>query len=533
MPQNGLPGAPGTVNLAAPGCRRHAVCPGFAAIPTEKQKKPVPAPRPARGPPCGTRLAQPLQREGSPDLPHAMPSLALTARPETRALLSPRMQQAVRLLQMSALDFARALRDTAEGNPLLEVDETLPEESPPPAASQAAAPVDEPRPGWLDGLPGRRPGGEDDADRLAGLAWEPGLQEHLHAQLRLLALPVRGQLLAHALVESLDDDGYLRVPADEAAGGLGLTPAPRADEVAAALQRVQSLEPAGVGARSLAECLALQLGAIACPHARALAARIVERYLPVLAAHDLPRLARQLKATPEAVRAACDAIRHLAARPGWAVGGGGAHAIVPDVEVRRSGTAWAVALNEAAMPRVRLNDHYAGLVEHDRAGPLGTCLQDARWTVRNVALRCDTILGVARSIVARQPGFFAHGPLALKPLCLNEVAADVGTHASTVSRANSNKFMRTPFGVFEFGYFFARPVVSHGGQTCAPRAVRALVEDMIAAEPARAPLTDTQIARELVRQGLPVARRTVTKYRQSLRIEPAERRRMLHQSRSA
>jgi RNA polymerase sigma-54 factor len=461
-----------------------------------------------------------------------MQSLALSPRAETRASLSPRMQQAVRLLQMSAFDFSRALRDAAEDNPLLEVEDGAADDPPFRAAPQASspAPAVEQRTDWLDGMPGRQPRGDDGADRLAGLAWEPGLQEHLHAQLRLLALPERDQLLAHALIESLDDDGYLRVPPEEAVSGLRLDPAPQPDALAAALRRVQSLEPAGVGARSLAECLAPQLGSIACPQARGLAARIVERHLPVLAAHDLPRLTHQLKASPEAVRAACAAIRHLAARPGWAIGDAGARPIVPDVEVRRSGAGWAVALNEAAVPRVRLNDHYAGLVAQDRAGPLGGCLQDARWAVRNAALRCDTILGVARSIVARQPGFFSHGPLALKPLCLGDVAADVGTHASTVSRTNSNKFMRTPFGVFEFGYFFARPVVSSSGQACAPRAVRALVQDMLAAEPPDAPLTDAQIARELVRQGLPVARRTVTKYRLSLRIEGAERRRMLHRS---
>jgi RNA polymerase sigma-54 factor len=242
----------------------------------------------------------------------------------------------------------------------------------------------------------------------------------------------------------------------------------------------------------------------------------------------MPGLARRLQADPAEVQAACAAIRRFDPRPGWRFGAPTVQYVTPDVLVKKVRGRWVATLNEAVVPRVRVNRNYADLFRaHRSAGDaeLGAHLQEARWTVRNVEQRFSTILSVSQAILERQQHFLAYGAMAMKPLALRDIAEEVGVHESTVSRVTNNKFMATPCGVFELKYFFSRGLATNSGSGCSPTAIRSLIAEMIAAESAESPLSDVELARSLCSQGFQVARRTVTKYRQLMRIEPVERRR--------
>jgi len=468
-----------------------------------------------------------------------MSGLALQPVHSQHQRLSPRLQQAVRLLQMSSADFIQTLNDTLQRNPFLEADrpdEALVDLS---AAAggvdedSSAPPWEDPR--WGEMLPqGTRPGtrarDSDDSTRIDGIAIETSLRAHLHGQLDLLRLPARDRVLAKAVVESLDDDGYLRLPLEELVGGAELAPPPQLPEMRIALRRVQSLEPAGVGARSVQEALLLQLPAIRLPAERELARRIVTDHLDRLAARDTPALVRRLQRPAEEIEAACARIRRFDPRPGWRFGSARLQYVTPDVIVRKHRGTWAASLNMAIMPKLRMNrvleDLYRARCRrgHDA---LAAHLLEARWTLRNIEQRFATIVDVAEAIVERQHAFLDHGPMAMKPLGLREIADRVGVHESTVSRVTSNKYMATPSGVFELKYFFSRSMATADGGCCSPTALRGLVRTMIEEERPQAPLSDAAIARLLARQGLMVARRTITKYRQAMHFEPAERRRRM------
>jgi RNA polymerase sigma-54 factor len=484
-----------------------------------------------------------------------MASLAVRLEHQQHQTLSPRLQQAVRLLQLSSLDFAQEVHDVLGKNPFLETDEAGPDPEAPaetvaalPGSAEALAPVadvavadldpragsegdadDGERDSWqADGLGGTRRSEDGDVTVMDMMAAETSLTAHLHTQLNVLPLPVRDLVLAKAIVESLDDDGYLRLGLPELAEVTALDPATTVDELQIALRLVQSLDPAGVGARNVGECLQLQLGAIDCPHERELARRIVTDHLDCLAAKDVTGLARLLGREPLVIEAVCDRIRRLDPRPGWRFGSSHIQYVTPDIVVKKIRGQWSARLNPAIVPKVRLNHVYAEMFQRHRNAhnsELAAHLQEARWTVRNVEQRFATILGVSQAIVKRQRNFFEYGALAMKPLGLREIADEVGLHESTVSRVTNNKYMATPLGVFELKYFFSRAMATASGGECSATAIRGLIKDMIEAERPVAPLSDAEIARQLARQGLVVARRTVTKYRQLLRIEAVERRR--------
>lgn len=455
--------------------------------------------------------------------------------------LSPRLQHAVRLLQMSSLDFAALVRDAMGSNPFLE-----PEDgdgaAPLPAASAAEpAATDDAlaAPGFDDGWGDREVWQSDGGSRLRRaddsemsamelMAVETSLNTHLHGQLNLLPLSSRDLTLARVIVESLDDDGYLRTALQDLLDVAGLEPAASLAEMQIALARVQSLEPAGVAARSVAECLRLQLPAIECPKQRAWARTIVDEQMRELAARDINAIARRLGTTPAKAESVCDRIRRLDPRPGWRHGASQVAYVVPDVIARKVRGQWAVQLNPAIVPRVRLNQVYAQLFQRHRGahnGELGAHLNEARWTMHNVEQRFSTILDVARAIVKRQHNFLDYGSMAMKPMGLREIADELGIHESTVSRVTNNKYIATPNGVFELKHFFSRAMVSANGSECSGTAIRGLIKDIIEAEKSDAPLSDAEITRQLSQQGLIVARRTVTKYRQMLKIEAVERRR--------
>jgi len=469
---------------------------------------------------------------------------ALRTTQKQQHTVTPRLQHAVRLLQLSSLDFAQEVQDAMGRNPFLEV-----EDSPPDAGRvelgsvngdaeprgidlEATAPIaDAPyeRESWQQSSSSvRQQSSDNDIGALDMIAADIGLRQHLHGQINVLPLEQRDHALACAIIESLDDDGYLRVELAELAETSGMSPAVEEIEMQIALRRVQSLDPPGVGARSVAECLLLQLPSIEDPEEREVARAIVTDHLDRLAQHDVNGLARLLKRTPVQIEAACERIRHLSPRPGWNVEPTATQFITPDVIVRKVRGRWTATLNRAVVPRVKLNQTYASMFQEHRDsqhGELAQHLQEARWTVKNVQQRFSTILMVAEAILRRQQHFLEFGPMAMKPLGLREIATELGLHESTVSRVTNNKYMATPVGVFELKYFFSREMATASGAACSATAIRGVIKGMIDAESPADPLSDAQIARLLVRQGLKVARRTVTKYRQLLKVASVERRR--------
>lgn len=476
--------------------------------------------------------------------------------------LTPRLQQAVRLLQLSSLDFALEVSRAMESNPFLEVEEGESEpgdqaaaltarESDAPALASSTTSIDgtqvtvidaPPDPqgdgeweasAWAQyGSPGGKKGqGDGDFDYADLAAADETLRGHLRQQLALLPASDRDRALMLTLVEALDDDGYLRIDFSELRDMVPLDPPADADEFGVALKLVQSLEPAGVGARDLRECLALQLrepDAVPAERVRQLAVRIVQECLERVAVRDVSGIARALAAAPADVDQAVAAIRRLQPRPGWRYGAPDTRFITPDIIVRKVRDEWTVTLNPDIMPRVRLNRMYAELFRSHRDAThsdLAAQLQEARWTVRNVEQRFSTIMRVGQAIVRRQRAFFDYGELAMKPLGLREIAEELGLHESTVSRVTNNKYMATPMGVFELKFFFSRALATASGGACSTTAIRGAIKEMIEDEDTTSPLSDAHIARLLSRQGLKVARRTVTKYRQMMKVPPYESRR--------
>ena len=494
-----------------------------------------------------------------------------------------RLQQAVRLLQLSSVDFTQEITTMMGRNPFLEVDDGSGEDA---CAASFDAPSGDVSVADADGLDGSAelappaetaeffesagsdsgdpadPGpasmaadlddtafgpdpsldspryGNDRASAVERIESAPGLRELLTQQAGWLRLSARDHALLRALIESLDDDGYLRIGLDELALLADLEPPPDASELRAALHRVQQMEPIGVGARSLAECLLLQLGGTAQGGAAdavatadtALARHVLKQHLARLAQRDLTGLAKALGCGLDAVLRACRLIRQLDPRPGARHSTTPAQFVTPDVMVRKSRGVWRAHLNPAIAPKLRVNRLYAELFARHREaghGELAEHLKEARWIVRNIAQRLSTIAAVAEAILRRQHGFLEFGPLAMRPLGLREIADEVGVHESTVCRVTNNKFMATPVGVFELKYFFSRALPTCAGGACSATAVRGVIAQLIAAESAARPLSDAEIARQLRRQGLSVARRTVTKYRQLLKLPAAERRRAL------
>ncbi|HEY7903153.1 MAG TPA: RNA polymerase factor sigma-54, partial [Casimicrobiaceae bacterium] len=350
------------------------------------------------------------------------------------------------------------------------------------------------------------------------------LRDHLNAQLALLNLPLRDRQLTAALIDALDEDGYLSSSLEEIAEYLPDELEIDADELKIALNYVQSFEPPGVGARDCAECLALQLRVLPpdTPHL-AMALKVVVEHLPLLANRDFAKLKRLLHTDDDGVRGVRDLIRSLAPRPGSAFAKTESNYVVPDVIVRKMRGRWVAALNEAAMPKLRLNRIYADILTRNRDASnqqLSAQLQEAKWLIRNVQQRFDTILRVAQAIVERQRRFFDHGEVAMRPMVLREIADMLSLHESTISRVTTQKYMLTPRGTFELKYFFGSHVATDTGGAASATAIRALIKQLIGAENVKAPLTDSRIADLLGEQGILVARRTIAKYREALAIPP-------------
>lgn len=479
--------------------------------------------------------------------------------------LTPQLQQSIRLLQLSTLELHQEIEQAVADNPLLERDDD-PLARALHLATDGAIVPDRPAPASRDdaaGSPvesGDESGAEDDYEHAEAQDWghassgddedhaptqwaaqQVSLRDHLLSQLSCTQASPRDRALVELLIEALDEDGYLSSSLPEL---LELCP-PEAeideDELRGALRLLQSFEPTGVGANCAGECLALQLRALARaapPQERpalALAECIVMEHLPLLAQRDFTKLKRVLGVGDEQLRTAHQVITRLDPHPGVAFGHGQADYVVPDVQVKRQGSRWVATLNLEVMPRLRVNQGYADILKRDRSergesaerSQWNARLQEARWLIRNIQQRFDTILRVSQAIVERQQAFFNHGEIAMRPLVLREIADQVGLHESTVSRVTSSKYMATPLGVFELKFFFGSHVATEAGGAASSTAIRALIRQMVAAEDPRNPVSDSRIAELLGEQGLVVARRTVAKYREALRIPPVAMRKSL------
>ncbi len=465
--------------------------------------------------------------------------------------LAPRLQQSVKLLQMSALEFTTAVEQALATNPFLEdADEQdadppaaappsiaeprsgpddIPPEAPAPAADADLPPPD--APAYSGDYP-TRAAGDGTADQAQWVCAALSMRQRLSLELGNYPLKPRDRLLAEFIIDALDDDGYLRTPLSGLcdAARPEFDPPPEEAEWMAALRLVQQLDAPGLAARDLAECLSLQLAAAteARPEIRALASRIARDHLPRLAKNDSAGLRRLLDCTEDALRDACALIRSLDPKPGGRYSADAPAYVIPDVFVDKWQARWRVLPNRHAMPQARLHQTYADLFRRarlDDRSPMAQELQEARWLVRNVEQRYTTIQRVAEAIVKRQQTFFEYGDVALRPLMLREVADDLDMHESTVSRATVGKYMVTPRGVFEFRHFFSRELATESGGSCSATAVRALIKEMVDAEDPAMPLSDVALTQQLAASGILLARRTVSKYRGQLRVPPAELRR--------
>jgi RNA polymerase sigma-54 factor len=434
---------------------------------------------------------------------------------------SPAMQHSIRILQMSSQDFLRSVRQALDDNPFLEEPAGTSDEDEDSDAKARRAERDDHRAAADAVAPRSAP--SDDYDPYARLQASVSLQEHLRQQMWGQRLQEREQLATLIVIESIADDGYLR---DDVATTAHAIATPLSDaEIDAAIHTVQSFDPAGIGARDLSECLALQLRAadLDAP-LRTLALQIVgeDAALHQLARRDYVALAARLGAGQQRVAEAHQLIRRLDPRPGERFASSAGRYIEPDVLVS---SRLKVSINPAVLPRVSLNAYYARLMRNSSASShdkLRNQLTEARWLLRHSEQRFDTLRRVAEAIVQRQRAFFEHGAAALRPLRMCEIADDLGLHMSTISRAAAGKFMATARGTREFGYFFSRELSTSTGGGRSSASIKATLREMIEGEPGNLPQSDVILARRLADQGIRITRRTVTKYRNAMRIGSAD-----------
>jgi RNA polymerase sigma-54 factor len=461
-----------------------------------------------------------------------MSNAVMGLRLKQQLTLTPRLQQSVKLLQLSALECVQELNQSISQNPFLEeaveAVETV-EASDTRSQGEEESSNDDTSRSDLDFVGSGSGGGgsgEDTPDWTEWTAQPATLHDSLHEQLLLLGLTERDYTLANLVVDALDEDGFLRQPLEEIQA---FAPGASPEEIETALRIVQTLEPSGIAARNLGECLALQLHSLERDTpGREMALEIVQNRLALMAARDNTRMLEGLGCSPDELRVALELIRSLDPRPGSKVGTFEPRAIVPDVIIRKEKKRWVVSINAAIYPRIRVNQQYADYFRQAREGEtalLAQHLQEARWLVRNLEQRFLTIQRVAEAVVGRQRNFFEYGDLAMRPLTLREIADELGLHESTVSRATSHKYMATPRGVVAFKRFFSRQLATTSGGSCSATAIRALLREFIAAEDRRNPLSDVQLTELLANRGVKVARRTVTKYRRSMQLPAVDFRR--------
>ncbi|MDQ2971909.1 MAG: RNA polymerase factor sigma-54 [Pseudomonadota bacterium] len=462
----------------------------------------------------------------------------LQLRHQQQLALTPQLQQAIRLLQLSQVELETELRELAETNPLLELadsDDAEDEnngdttgEAGPESAESAEPKIDSDMTDWDE-----RPfGGDlpmpaythDDEDMPEHQdAAQVGLREHLMWQLNLAPFSDRDRAIAEALIDALDGDGYLREGLEPVLAAIAtLAPASDVTQVEAVRHRLQRFDPTGVAALDLGDCLGVQLQQLdptTC--GLALALRIVADDLELLARRDFQKLSRKLDAALDEVIAAATLIRGLDPRPGAAFDPAPTEYVAPDAYAVKLDGRWRVALSPNCQPRLAINRYYCDLIARARradAAYLRGQLQEARWLMKSLKARADTLFKVAQEIVRTQSAFLDFGAEAMKPLVLREVADELGMHESTISRVTTRKYLHTPRGTFEFKHFFSSGVATDDGGSASATAIQAMIRKLVAEEDPRKPLSDQGLTAELNQRGIKVARRTVAKYREAMRI---------------
>jgi RNA polymerase sigma-54 factor len=484
--------------------------------------------------------------------------------------MTPQLQQAIRLLQLSSMELSQEIQMALDSNPMLEAEDDyqnddiendlaeneyetpiddgveaiddFAEDTEAEVSEQFEEPLSDAMPSdssWDDIYPqqGNSGGTDNDFDPNANNSAAEGLTEHLQWQLNLTPMAPSDQAIASIIIDSIDDNGMLSTSIDEICASLvdpNLAAAEQVttEDVELVLQKIQQFDPVGVGARDVRECLLLQLAQLDAdtpwlPEAKDL----ISNHLDLLAQKDFTTLVRQTHLPESDLSQVVALIRTLQPRPGAAISEAQSDFVLPDVVVRKHNGLWRVELNPATLPKVRVNSVYAGwvnkAVESADREFMRNNLQEARWFLKSLQTRHDTLLKVATQIVEVQQGFFEHGPEAMKPLILADIAQQVDLHESTISRVTNRKYLVSPRGLFELKYFFSSHVGTQSGGEISSTAIRALIQKLTADENPRKPLSDNKIAALLKEKNINVARRTVAKYRESLSIPPSNERKQL------
>lgn len=488
--------------------------------------------------------------------------------------MTPQLQQAIRMLQLSTLELQMEVQQALESNLMLEEAEELTEEDQDlldedksiqeiaaaeekreQSEEHAELNAEEPEESYEmdksdipDDLPvdsawedtyepisaGSSPA-SDDEERVFeyGDSSTESLREHLLWQMRLTPLSPTDVDIAEAIIDSISDDGILSTSLEDLLEGLHVDdPEIEMDEVEAVLHTIQNFDPAGVGARDLCECLLIQARQL--PETmpwRNEAVELLESHFELLVNRDYAALKRRLKVDEEELVFTMRLIQNLNPRPGSSVGSNQSEYVVPDVIVRKMKGAWRVELNPETAPKLRINSHYASLIKKvnnpSESTTMKNHLQEARWFIKSLQSRSETLLKVATAIVEHQRGFLEQGEVAMKAMVLHDIAEELGMHESTISRVTTRKYMHTPRGVFELKYFFSSHVGTADGGEASSTAIRALIKQLIAEENVAKPLSDSKITKLLSEQGIEVARRTVAKYREAMAIPPSNERKRL------
>ncbi len=483
--------------------------------------------------------------------------------------MTPQLQQAIRLLQLSTMDLQQEIQQALDSNPLLELNEDADTGDQDQAEHGDAATSDGPleslerlasgdsEPGerlsksdsgdvmpddlpvdtqWDDLLPsGSAPPPPDDAadsDFDSRNSDRQSLQAHLLWQLNLTRLSDIDRVIALAIIDATDDNGRLTLELEDIHQSLGEDMDIDFEEVVAVLHMLQQFEPAGVCTRDLQECLTVQLQQLPANTPYLEQARLIlSRHLPQLASGDFAQIQRRTRLSEDQLKDALSLIQTLDPSPGQTFAPGEVEYVVPDVFVSKKNGRWLVELNPDIAPRIRINSQYASMIKRaDNSADntfLKDNLQEARWFLKSLQSRNETLMKVATKIVEHQRNFLEYGEEAMKPLVLNDIAEAVEMHESTISRVTTQKYMHTPRGIFELKYFFSSHVATTAGGECSSTAIRALIKKLVAAENPRKPLSDNKITQLLEEQGIKVARRTIAKYRETLMIPPSNARKRL------
>lgn len=472
--------------------------------------------------------------------------------------MTPQLQQAIKLLQLSTLDLQQEIQQALESNIMLEVadeESGFQETIEPPAATNAEteyselpnldAPTDIPKElgvdtSWEDVYDSMQSythpqsqGNEDNDDFIFQRAPAQTLQDHLIWQMELTPFSEQDYAIATAIIDSINDDGYLTAsPEDILQGLLGQIEGLELDEVMAVLHRIQQFDPPGIAASDLADCLSIQLRQLPgdTPE-RDKALALTTRYLDLLAKKDSVKLKKYLEVDDDELSRIIALILSLEPKPGRRIAPEESQYVIPDVFVVRAGKEWMVSLNPEIAPKLRVNPTYSNLIKRADNSTDNQCmknhLQEARWFIKSLQSRNETLLKVASSIIEHQKDFLEQGPRAMKPLVLRDIAEEVGMHESTISRVTTQKFMHTPKGVYEFKYFFSSHVSTDEGGECSATAIKAFIKEIVENEDSGKPLSDHAISEMLKAKGINVARRTIAKYREALSIPPSNERRRL------